>query len=118
MFTPVKEAMAMRDGQLLRRAGREFAKNLTWMVVAFGAMAAILVAATDLPLAGVIFFVGVFAAVMAAIVTVVVTWSGAYDERTRLGGHDYPGSPPDRGGWDDVEKWTGHGGGGDGGGGL
>ena len=27
----------MRDGHLLRRAGREFAKNLIWMVVAFGA---------------------------------------------------------------------------------
>jgi hypothetical protein len=114
----VKEAMAMRDGHLLKRAGREFAKNLLWMAVVLGSLAAILVAATDLPLAGVIFFVGVFAAVMAAIVTVVVIWSGAYDETTRLGGHDYPGSPPDRGGWDDVEKWTGHGGGGYGGGGL
>jgi hypothetical protein len=104
----VKEAMAMRDGHLLKRAGREFAKNLLWMAVVLGSLAAILVAATDLPLAGVIFFVGVFAAVMAAIVTVVVIWSGAYDETTRLGGHDDPGSPPDRGGWDDVEKWTGH----------
>ena len=104
----VKEAMAMRDGHLLKRAGREFAKNLLWMAVVLGSLAAILVAATDLPLAGVIFFVGVFAAVMAAIVTVVVIWSGAYDERTRLGGHDSPGSPPDRGGWDDVEKWTGN----------
>jgi hypothetical protein len=104
----VKEAMAMRDGHLLKRAGREFAKNLLWMAVVLGSLAAILVAATDLPLAGVIFFVGVFAAVIAAIVTVVVIWSGAYDETTRLGGHDYPGSPPARGGWDDVEKWTGH----------
>jgi hypothetical protein len=104
----VKEAMAMRDGHLLRRAGREFAKNLLWMAVVLGVPAAILVAATDLPLAGVIFFVGVFAAVMAAIVTVVVIWSGAYEETTRLGGHDSPSSPPDRGGWDDVEKWTGH----------
>jgi len=103
----VKEAMAMRDGHLLRRAGREFAKNLLWMAVVLGSLAAILVAATDLPLAGVIFFVGVFAAVMAAIVTVVVIWSGAHDETTRLGGHDYPGSPPDRGGWDDVGKWLG-----------
>ena len=104
----VKEAMAMRDGHLLKRAGREFAKNLLWMAVVLGSLAAILVAATDLPLAGVIFFVGVFAAVMAAIVTVVVIWSGAYDERTRLGDHDSPGSPPDRGGWEDLEKWTGH----------
>jgi hypothetical protein len=114
----VKEAMAMREGHLLRRAVREFAKNLLWMAVVLGSLAVILVAATDLPLAGVTFFVGVFAAVMAAIVTVVVIWSGAYDETTRLGGHDSPGSPPDRGGWDDVEKWTGNSGGGYGGGGL
>ena len=96
------------SGHLLKRAGREFAKNLLWMAVVLGSLAAILVAATDLPLAGLIFFVGVFAAVMAAIVTVVVIWSGAYDETTRLGGHDYPGSPPDRGngpggGWESVD---------------
>ena len=102
----------MRDGHLWKRAGREFARNLLWMAVVLGALAAILVAATDLPLAGVIFFVGVFAAVMAAIVTVVLIWSGAYDERTRLGSNDHPGSPPGRGGWDDLEKWTGHSGGG------
>ena len=95
------------SGHLLKRAGREFAKNLLWMAVVLGVLAAILVAATNLPLVGTMAFVGVFAAVMAAIVTVVVIWSGAYDERTRLGGHDSSGSPPDRGGWDDVEKWTG-----------
>jgi len=44
----------MRDGHLLKRAGREFAKNLLWMAVVLGSLAAILVAATDLPLAGVI----------------------------------------------------------------
>ena len=102
----------MRDGHLVKRAGREFARNLLWMAVVLGSLAAILVAATDLPLAGVMVFVGVFAAVMAAIVTVVVIWSGAHDETTRLSGHDYPGSPPDRGdwpggGWDDVGKWPG-----------
>jgi hypothetical protein len=114
----VKEALAMRDGHLLKRAGREFAKNLLWMAVVLGALAAVLVAATDLPLAGVMFFVGVFAAVMAAIVTVVVIWSGAYDEKTRHGREASQGgrrSPPDRGGWDDVEKWTGNSGGGYGG---
>jgi predicted signal transduction protein with EAL and GGDEF domain len=106
----VKEAMAIMrsSGHLLKRAGREFAKNLLWMAVVLGSLAAILVAATDLPLAGAIFFVGVFAAVMSAIVTVVAIWSGAYDETKRLGGHDSPGSPADRGGWDDLEKWTGH----------
>ena len=104
----------MRDRHLLKRSGREFARNLLWMAVVLGSLAAILVAATALPLAGVMVFVGVFAAVMAAIVTVVVIWSGAYDERTRLGSNDHPGSPPDRSGWDDVEKWTGHSGGGGG----
>jgi predicted signal transduction protein with EAL and GGDEF domain len=106
----VKEAMAIMrsSGHLLKRAGREFAKNLLWMAVVLGSLAAILVAATDLPLAGTIFFVGVFAAVMSAIVTMVAIWSGAYDETKRLGGHDSPGSPADRGGWDDLEKWTGH----------
>jgi hypothetical protein len=57
----VKEAMAMRDGHhghLLKRAGREFARNLLWMAVVLGVLAAILVAATDLPLAGVMVFVG------------------------------------------------------------
>jgi uncharacterized membrane protein YgcG len=114
----VKEAVTMRDGHLLKRAGREFAKNLLWMAVVFGLLAAVLAAATNLPLVGTMAFVGVCVAVVAAVVTVVVIWSGAYDETTRLGGHNSPGSPPDRGGWDDVEKWTGHGGGGYGGGGL
>jgi hypothetical protein len=39
-------------GHLLKRAGTEFAKNLIWMAVALGSLAAILVAATDLPLVG------------------------------------------------------------------
>jgi hypothetical protein len=70
VFAPAKEAMAMRSsGHLLRRAGREFAKNLIWMVVAFGALAAILVATTDLPLVGAMAFVGAASAVMSAIVT-------------------------------------------------
>ena len=114
----VKEAMTMRDGHLLKRAGREFANNFIWMAVVLGLLVAVLAAATDLSLVGMMAFVGVFAAVVAAIVTVVVIWSGAYDETTRRGGHDYPGSPPDRGGWEDLEKWTGHSGGGYGGGGL
>jgi hypothetical protein len=114
----MKEAMAMRDGHLLGRAGREFGKNLLWMAVVLGLLVAVLVAATDLSLIGTMAFAGVFAAVMAAIVTVVVIWSRAPDGTTRLGGPGYPGSPPDRGGWADLEKWTGHSGGGDGGGGL
>ena len=98
---------------LMQRAGREFAKSLLWMVVAFGVLGAVLVAATELPLVGVMAFVGVSGTVVATIVTVVVIWSGARDE-TSLSGHDHPGSPHDRegewpgGGWD--------GGGGEGGG--
>jgi hypothetical protein len=104
----VKEAMAVRSsGHLLQRAGREFVKNLLWMGVVFGLLAAVLVVATDLPLVGTMAFVGVCVAVAAAVVTVVVIWSGAYDETTRLGGHNYPGSPPDRGdgpgGWESVD---------------
>ena len=100
------------SGHLLKRAGREFAKNLLWMGVVAGLLAAVLIVATNLPLVGTMAFVGVCVAVVAAVVTVIVIWSGAYDETTRLGGHNSPGSPPDRGdgpggGWDDVGKWPG-----------
>ena len=103
--------MAMRGVHLLKRAGREFLRNLIWMAVVFGSLAAILAAVTDLSLVGVMAFVGVCVAVMATIVTVIVLWSGAHDE-TPLSGRDFPAAPPDRGdlpggGWD---------GGGDGGG--
>ena len=36
------------SGHLMKRAGREFAKNVIWMAVVFGSLAAILVAATEL----------------------------------------------------------------------
>ena len=120
MFAPAKEAMAMRDGHLLTRAGREFAKNLIWMVVAFGALAAILVATTDLPLVGAMAFVGAASAVMSAIVTGVVIGSNAHDETPIVGQqHHYPypgGSPGPGGDWSDGGGWDG-GGGADGGGG-
>jgi hypothetical protein len=58
---------------------------LIWMSVVFGLLAAVLAAATDLSLVGTMAFVGVCVAVVAAVVTVVVIWSGAY------------GSPRDRG---------------------
>jgi uncharacterized RDD family membrane protein YckC len=88
--------MAMREGHLLKRAGTEFVKNLIWMGVVFGLLAAVLVAATNLSLVGTMAFVGVCVAVVAAVVTVVVIWSGD------------PGSPADRGdgpggGWESVE---------------
>jgi hypothetical protein len=97
----VKEAMAMRDGHLLKRAGREFVRNLIWMAVVFGSLAAILAAVTDLSLVEVMAFVGVCV---------------AHDEEPRLGGHADSGSPPEtRGGeWPGGGWWDG-GGGGDGG---
>ena len=49
-FALVKEASAMRDGHLLKRAGREFVRNLIWMAVVFGSLAAILATVTDLSL--------------------------------------------------------------------
>jgi hypothetical protein len=66
------------------------------MSVVFGLLAAVLAAATDLSLVRTMAFVGVCVAVVAAVVTVVVIWSGAY------------GSPPDRGdgpggGWESVD---------------
>jgi hypothetical protein len=108
--------MAMRSsGHLLKRAGWEFAKNFVWMAVVFGGLAAFLVAGSDLSLIGVMAFVGVCVAVMAAIITVVALWSGARNE-TALSGHDYPGSPPDRGADDRPSGGGWDGGGGDGGG--
>ena len=107
----------MRDEHYLKRASREFAKNLVWMAVVFGSLAAILVAATDLPLVGTMAYVGVSVAVLASILTVGVLWSDAPDE-TPLGGgpDDRPGYPPSGGGGD----WPGgswyDGGGGDSGG--
>jgi hypothetical protein len=99
----------------LKRAGREFVRNLLWMAVVFGSLAAILAVVTELSLVEVMAFVGVCVAVMAAIVTVGVLWRGAHDE-PRLGGHADSGSPPEiRGGdWPGGGWWDG--GEGDGGG--
>jgi hypothetical protein len=76
--------------------------------VVFGTLGVILVAATDLPLVGVMAFVGACVAVMVAIVTGVVCWSSAHDESSP-GGRRYPGSPPDRGDWPDGGGWDGSG---------
>jgi hypothetical protein len=105
--------MAMRDEHLLKRASREFAKNLIWMAVVFGSLAAILVAATDLPLVGTMAFVGVSVGVMASILTMGVLWSGAPDETPLGGGHDSPGYPPSGGGDWPGGSWYDGGGGGD-----
>ena len=104
-----------RGGHLLKRASREFVRNVLWMLGVFGLLGAILVFATQLPLLGVAIYVGIFASVLAAIVTVVALWSGAHEEELLSGHNHLPGTPPGRGG-----DWAGggwHGGGGDGGGG-
>ena len=85
------------------------------MLGVFGLLGAILVFATQLPLLGVAIYVGIFASVLASIVTVVALWSGAHEEEFLSGHNPHPGTPPARGGdWADG-GW--HGGGGDGGGG-
>ena len=108
----------MRDGHLLKRAGREFVNNLAWMLVVFGSLGAILVFATQLPLLGVAAFVGIFASAMAAIVTVLALWSGAHEDTSPGGGHSYPGAPPAGGGGWLGGGWDGGGGGAGGGGGV
>ncbi len=101
---------------LLKRAGRDFVKNLAWMLVVFGSLVAILVLGVGLPLLWVSAFVGIGVFVMAAIPTVVVLGSGAHDE-IFLRGHNHPGVPPEGRG---LGSWDGGGGDfgrGDGGGG-
>jgi hypothetical protein len=90
-------------GHLLSRAGTEFVRNLLWMLMVFGLLRAISIAATDLPLVGVVAFVGVAVAVMAAIMTLVVLRSRAHEKTPSGGVHHFPGAPPDNwpvGSWD------------------
>ncbi len=113
----------MRAVQLLKRAGREFVRNLIWMGVAFSPLAAIVIFATNITLVGALPFVGIFVCAVAAIVTVLTLWSGAHDEALQSanwgmspesahssGGTYYPGFLDGGGGGDGC-------GGGDGGGG-
>jgi hypothetical protein len=125
-----KEAMAMLAVQLLKRAGREFLRNLGWMLVAFGPLAAVLVFFAGVPLLGALPFVGIFVSVMAAIVTVLALWSGAHDDTLLRsnrglsedsgyysGGTYYPGFLDSEGVGDGSGGGDGAGAGGDGGGG-
>ncbi len=70
--------MAMRGVHLLKRAGREFLRNLIWMAVVFGPLATILIVGAGLPLLGAWPFVGIFVSVIAAITTVLTLWRGAH----------------------------------------
>ncbi len=57
------------SGHLLKRAGREFLRNLIWMAVVLGLPAGILADVTDLYLVGVMAFLGTSVTVLAAMVT-------------------------------------------------
>ncbi len=70
----------MRVVHLLKRAGRKFVRNLFWMLVAFGPLAAILILFASLPLVGALPYFGIIVSVIAAIITVLELWSGAHDE--------------------------------------
>jgi uncharacterized membrane protein YgcG len=113
-----KEAVAMRVGHLLKRASREFLRNLLWMLLVFGPVALILVPAANLSLLGVLAFVIFSVSVLAAIFTGVVLWSDAHDE-TALSTLNSPMLPGDGSGGHGtgLGGWDGGGGGGDGGGG-
>ena len=75
----------MRAGRSRKRAVKEFARNLIWVLVAYAPLAAILAFGANTPLRGLLIFGGVFAPVTAAFVTGVVLWTNAGDEAL-LGG--------------------------------
>jgi uncharacterized RDD family membrane protein YckC len=87
--------MAMRAGRSRKRVGKEFVRNLIWVLVAYAPLAAILVFGANTPLRGVLIFGGIFVPVTAAFVTGVVLLRG--DGRTwgesgyHSGGTYYPG---------------------------
>jgi hypothetical protein len=99
--------------QLLKRAGREFGKNLLWLSAAFSPLTALVIFATSITLLGALPFLAIFVSVMAALVTVLTLVSSAHDE-TLLSGHKHhPGAPPDRSGdWADGGSGDGGSGGG------
>jgi uncharacterized membrane protein YgcG len=71
----------MRGGHLPKRVGREFARNLIWILAIVGPLAAFLFFAAVVPPVGLLAFVGICVPLLAAIVTLLVLWSGAPDER-------------------------------------
>ena len=80
----------MRTVSLLKRASREFLRNLLWMLLVFGLLGAILVFATQLPLLGVAIYIGIFASVLAAIVTAGCIDTGLPAGRRNFGQSDKP----------------------------
>jgi hypothetical protein len=86
--------MTMRGGRFPRRAGREFARNLMWLLAVFGLLAAVSVLVAGVPPLGALAFVGFFVPVVAGIVTVLAHWGRAEEERLYTGGEGgrYTGS--------------------------
>ncbi len=70
----------MRARRSRKRAGKEFVRNLTWVLVAYAPVAAILVSGANTPLRGALIFGGICVPVTAAFVTAVVPWSDAGDD--------------------------------------
>ena len=106
------------SGHLLRRAGREFVRNLIWVLVAYAPLAAILAFGANTPLRGVLILGGIFVPATAAFVTVVVLRGDASDEVVLRGdGRTWGESGYHSGGTYYPDFLDGGGGGGDGGGG-
>ena len=76
----------MRGGRFPRRAGREFARNLMWLLAVFGLLAAVSVLVAGVPPLGALAFVGFFVPVVAGVVTVVAPWGGGGGGRVDTGG--------------------------------
>jgi hypothetical protein len=64
-------------------AGKEFVRNLIWGLVAYAPFAAISAVLAGAPLRGVLLVGGVFVAVWAAVVTVVMVWDGGPGDEAR-----------------------------------
>lgn len=66
-------------GRSTRRAAKEFARNLIWLLAVFGSLAAFLVLGAGVPPLGALAFVGLIVPVLAAVVTALALLGGAPD---------------------------------------
>lgn len=110
-----------RGGHLPKRVGREFVRNLIWILVFIGPLGALLFFAAGTPLVGLLAFVGICVLPLTAIVTLVALWSGASDETLLRGYYGVEGeggyTPRSGGGYGASDGGPDYGGGFDGGGG-
>ena len=73
--------MAMRGAVGFRkRAGKEFARNLMWLLAVFGLLAAVSVLVAGVPPLGALAFVGFFVPVVAGVRSGVAHWGRAEGE--------------------------------------